>query len=63
MRRILWTFLQAFLASFLVLAVGVINAPNLSEAKAALISALLAAIAAGISAVKNAVLEDSSTIK
>jgi hypothetical protein len=62
-RRVIWTFVQAFLASFLVLAVGVVNAPNLNEAKAALISAVLAALAAGISAVKNAFLEDTSTIK
>lgn len=62
-RRIVWTFLQAFLAAFLVLAVGIVNAPNLNEAKAALISAVLAALAAGFSAVKNAFLEDGSSVK
>lgn len=53
-KRAVWTFAQAFLATFLVLAAGIAQAPNLADAKAALVSAIIAAIAAGLSAAKNA---------
>jgi len=53
-KRAVWTFVQAFLAAFLTLAVGLLNAPNLSEARALLISIVLASLAAGFSALKNA---------
>jgi ferric-dicitrate binding protein FerR (iron transport regulator) len=62
-RRILWTFAQAFLASFLTLAAGILAAPNFDTAKALAVSALLASIAAAISAVKNLVLDDGSSLK
>jgi hypothetical protein len=62
-RRIAWTFIQAFLASFLVLAQGILAAPNLGEAKALALSALLASLAAALSAVKNLVLGDESSLK
>jgi hypothetical protein len=51
--RAVWTFVQAFAAAFLVLAPGILAAPNLTDAKALSVSAALAGIAAGISALKN----------
>lgn len=51
--RAAWTFAQAFLAAFIVLAPGILAAPNLANAKALGVSALTAALAAGISAVKT----------
>jgi hypothetical protein len=62
-RRILWTFAQAFLAVFLVAATGALASPNLGEAKAALLAGAVAGLAAGLSALKNLVLPDSSTLK
>lgn len=51
--RAVWTFVQAFLGAFVVLAPGIWAAPNLQNAKAAVLAALAAGIAAGVSAVKN----------
>lgn len=51
--RAAWTFLQAFLGAFIVLAPGILSAPNLANAKALAVSAIAAALAAGISALKN----------
>lgn len=48
-----WTFVQAFLGAFVVLAPGIWSAPNLANAKAAGIAAAAAGLAAGISALKN----------
>jgi hypothetical protein len=62
-RRILWTFVQAFLASFLVTVAGVASSPSFSAAKAVVISAVVGAFAAGVSAVKNLFLNDGSTLK
>jgi hypothetical protein len=62
-RRIAWTFVQGFLGALLVLAPGILQAPNMETAKSLGIAALVGAIAAGISAVKNLVLDDGSTLK
>jgi hypothetical protein len=62
-RRIIWTAIQAFLGAFIVLAPGIWLAPNLEEAKAAALAALAAGVAAALSALKNGILGDSSTIK
>lgn len=51
--RAVWTFIQAFLGAFVVLAPGILSAPNLANAKALAVSAIAAALAAGISAVKT----------
>lgn len=51
--RVGWTAVQAFLGAFIVLAPGIWNAPNLSEAKAAAIAAATAGFAAALSAIKN----------
>lgn len=52
-KRVLWTFAMAFVATALTLAPGVLAAPNLQEAKALGVSAIVGGIAAGLSAVKN----------
>lgn len=54
LKRVLWTGLQAFLASLAITAPGVLTSPNLSEARALGVSALVAALAAALSAIKNA---------
>ncbi len=51
--RALWTFAQAFLGAFIVLAPGIWAAPNLANAKAAAAAAVAAGLAAGISALKT----------
>lgn len=56
LKRVAWTFVQAFLATLLILAPGILNAPNMDEAKALGLAALVAAIAAGLSAIKNILL-------
>ena len=55
--RALWTFAQAFVATFAVLAPGLFVAPNLTEAKALAVAAIGASIAAGFSALKTFVKE------
>lgn len=62
-RRIVWTGLQAFLAALAVTAPGILQAPNLSTAKSLAVAALVGAFAAGVSAIKNLVLGDGSTLK
>ena len=62
-RRVLWTFAQAFVGSLLVLAPGLMQAPNLQTAKSLAIAGLVAAVAAALSAVKNLLLNDGSTLK
>jgi nitrate/nitrite transporter NarK len=52
-KRALWTLVQAFLGAFAILAPGIWKAPNLTEAKAALIAAVAAGVAAVLSVVKN----------
>lgn len=63
LRRVLWTACQAFLASLAVTAPGILTAPNFSTAKALAVSALVAGAAAALSAVKNLVLPEGSTLK
>jgi len=62
-RRIVWTAVQAFLAAVLVLAPGVLNAPDLQTAKALGVAAIVAGIAAALSALKNLLLDDGSSLK
>lgn len=52
-RRVAWTAGQAFLAAFLILAPGILAAPNLNEGKALLVAAITGGVAAALSAVKN----------
>lgn len=64
--RAAWTFLQAFLAVFLVVGVDIINllfSAGWKELMALLIATSVAAAAAGISAVKTVVLETYREIK
>jgi len=63
LKRVLWTAVQAGVLAFLVLAPGILMAPNLDEAKALAIAALIAAGAAAFSAVKNLILADGATLK
>jgi len=63
LKRVGWTALQAFLGAVLVLAPGILQAPNLGVAKTLATAAFVAGIAAAISAVKNLVLPDSSVLK
>jgi hypothetical protein len=62
-KRVIWTGIQAFLAALIVLAPGLLQAPDLETAKSLGVAALTGAIAAAISAVKNLVLADDSTLK
>jgi hypothetical protein len=62
-RRIIWTFVQAFVGTFLVTVAGIAASPSFDAAKALVISAVAAALAAAISAVKNLLLADTSTLK
>jgi hypothetical protein len=62
-KRVAWTAIQAFLAAVLVLAPGILQAPNWEAAKTLAVAALVAGIAAAISALKNLLLADSSPIK
>jgi predicted transporter len=62
-RRILWTAFQAFVAAVLVLAPGILQAPNLETAKTLGVAALVAGLAAALSALKNLLLDDGSSLK
>jgi|GEM_PF-4587118 hypothetical protein len=62
-KRVLWTAAQAFIAAVLVLAPGILNAPNLETAKSLGIAAIVAGVAAALSALKNLLLDDGSTLK
>jgi predicted transporter len=62
-RRIVWTAIQAFIAAVLVLAPGILQAPNLEVAKTLGVAALVAGLAAALSALKNLVLDDGSSLK
>jgi len=62
-KRVAWTFVQAFLGTLIVLAPGILQAPNLETAKTLGIAALVGAFAAAVSAVKNLVLGDDSSLK
>jgi len=63
LKRVLWTAAQAFIGAVLVLAPGIFAAPNFEAAKALAVAALVAGVAAALSALKNALLADSSPIK
>lgn len=52
-KRAAWTALQAFLGAFLTLAPGILQAPNLSQARALSVSAIVAALGAALSALKT----------
>jgi len=62
-KRVIWTAAQAFLGAVLVLAPGILQAPNLEAAKTLGVAALVAGVAAALSALKNLVLGDESTLK
>jgi drug/metabolite transporter (DMT)-like permease len=62
-KRVIWTALQAFIGAVIVLAPGIFQAPNLEAAKTLAIAALVAGVAAALSALKNLVLGDDSTLK
>jgi hypothetical protein len=62
-KRVVWTAVQAFLAAFVVLAPGIANAPDLATARAAAIAAIVAGAAAALSAVKNAIFGESSSVR
>lgn len=62
-RRIAWTAVQAFIGAVLVLAPGILHAPNLETAKTLGVAALVAGFAAALSAVKNLLLDDGSSLK
>ena len=62
-RRIVWTAIQAFIGAIIVLAPGILQAPNLETAKTLGVAALVAGIAAALSALKNLLLDDGSTLK
>ena len=63
LKRVLWTAVQAGLATFVALAGGWFAAPNLANAKAIGIAVIVAAFAAGLSALKNLVLADGTWAK
>lgn len=63
LRRVAWTFAQAFGAAFIILAPGIWLAPNMQESRAAAVAAILAGLAAGFSAVKNLSLKPDSKVR
>lgn len=62
-KRVVWTAIQAFLGAVLVLAPGILQAPNWETAKTLGIAALVAGVAAAFSALKNLLLGDGSALK
>lgn len=62
-KRVAWTFVQAFAATFFAAAAGWSSLPDYSTAKAAVVAAVVAGAAAVISLVKNMILGDDSTLK
>lgn len=64
LKRVVWTFVQAFLGALVVGVAGWASVPSSWDAaKAAGLALAVAALAAGISAVKNLLLGDGSTLK
>ena len=63
LKRVAWTAAQAFIGAVLVLAPGVFAAPNFEAAKALAVAALVAGLAAALSALKNLFLADGSALK
>lgn len=62
-KRVIWTAVQAFIGAVLVLAPGILQAPNWETAKTLAVAALVAGVAAALSALKNLLLSDDSTLK
>jgi hypothetical protein len=62
-KRVVWTAVQAFLGAVLVLAPGLLQAPNWETAKTLGVAALVAGVAAALSALKNLILNDGSSLK
>jgi hypothetical protein len=62
-KRVVWTAIQAFIGAVLVLAPGILQAPNLESAKTLGVAALVAGAAAALSALKNLLLGEDSTLK
>ncbi len=62
-KRIAWTAAMAFVGVFLTISTQVGSFKNFSDAKAAVLALVPAAIAAALSAIKNGVLSDSSALK
>lgn len=52
-KRAGWTAVQAFIGAFIVLAPGIYQAKNFNDAKAAAVAAVIAGVAAAVSAIKN----------
>lgn len=64
LRRVLWTFVQAFLGGLIAgLASWATLPQGWDAAKSAVLGLVVGGIAAGISAVKNLLLADDSSIK
>jgi hypothetical protein len=63
LRRVIWTALFAFIAVFVPLLTGLGGFHDFATAKAAFLSLLPAALAAAFSAIKNALLDEGSTLK
>lgn len=61
--RAAWTAVFAFLAVFGTLVTGLGQYHDFTQAKAAALALLPAAIAAALTSFKNAILEDGSTLK
>lgn len=62
-KRAAWTFAQAFVGAFLVLAAGLATVHNVAEGKAVVGAAIAGGIAAGVSAVKNLLFPQGSTVR
>ena len=62
-KRVIWTAVEAFLGAVIILAPGILQAPNIEGAKTLAIAALVAGAAAALSALKNLLLNDGSTLK
>ena len=64
LKRVVWTFLQAGLAAAVVVLSAQSSVPkDWDTAKQTSLAVALAAVAAGISAIKNLLLNDSSSLK
>jgi len=62
-KRVGWTAIQAFIGAVTVLAPGIWTSPNLKDAKAVAVSAVIAGIAAAASAVKNALAKPGTAVR
>jgi hypothetical protein len=62
LKRVLWTFVQAFLSALVLQATNVLNSER-PFSKELWLAALVAAVAAALSAIKNGVLADDAVLK